>query len=158
MGGHGQSERGDFFSVWSKATRDIELLPYSPILVLSLSSFCSFGFASLVERCPTPRWWRCPQTPAREPVPWTPRSHSLANCASLFLLFHFLLQLPIRLKTLLHCAAPSFLMIMSMMSSMPALALTKPSGTLSAGMSSSAPKALVRLPIMSAGLTALSSS
>ena len=37
----------------------------SPDCLLNRGSFRSFGYASLVWRCPTPRWWRRPQTPAR---------------------------------------------------------------------------------------------
>ena len=66
---------------------------YSPIPVANLSAFRSFGFASLVGRCPTPRWWRCPQVPAREPVPWTPRSHSLASYALRYAFFFFVIPL-----------------------------------------------------------------
>ena len=43
---------------------------------------------------PPPRWWRCPQTPARELAPWTPRSpgkkRSLVIGASRFLFPFFL--------------------------------------------------------------------
>ncbi|MBQ1441930.1 MAG: hypothetical protein IIZ08_08440 [Clostridia bacterium] len=40
---------------------------HSPDPVVCFGAFRSLGFALLVWRCPTPRWWRCPQTPAREP-------------------------------------------------------------------------------------------
>ena len=64
---------------------------HSPEHIVPLGAFRSLGFASLVGRCPTPRWWRCPQTPARELAPWTPRSHSLASYFSFFpliILYH----------------------------------------------------------------------
>ena len=67
--------------------------PNLPDCDLGQGWFCPLSCASLMGRCPIPRWWRCPQAPAREPVPWTPRSHSLASCASLFLLFLFCLFL-----------------------------------------------------------------
>ena len=65
--------------------------PHSPDPVLGHGASRSFGCASLVGRCPTPRWWRCPQAPARRTSPpGLPRSHSLASYASLFSFFIFL--------------------------------------------------------------------
>ena len=62
---------------------------HSPEHIVPLGAFRSLGFASLVGRCPTPRWWRCPQTPARELAPWTPRSLVIGASRFLFPFFLF---------------------------------------------------------------------
>ncbi len=47
--------KGTFFSIGTHGNRDGDAYLYSPIPVANRSVSCSFGFASLVGRCPTPR-------------------------------------------------------------------------------------------------------
>ena len=81
-------KEGRFFSVWNKANRKIRLLPYSPIPVLGLSSFRSFGYASLVGRCPTPRKGAA-LDPAGNQSP-APRARIRSLVMSCAMLFSFL--------------------------------------------------------------------
>ena len=66
-GGRSSSRQGACFALG--ALRAASPLLCSPEFIYYPSASCSFGFASLMGRCPIPRWWRCPQAPARRSRP-----------------------------------------------------------------------------------------